>query len=302
MKKLITILYLCMISVTSFSQQYYPLVEEDRSWNVLTVVPSWWPPFDSSCYTVNYLMYGDSILNTMEYKKFYISYEETPINWTLNGFIREDSLKRVWYRRIVDTSEVLLYDYSLLTGDSLKLGFDTTFYYTVDSITTETVSDSLRKKYWISQENYNWNETWIEGVGSNRGIINSATATLVGGWSWLLCMSDSGNLVYSNPNFTSCYINTDVEEIYKPVLRIYPNPTSNTINFTLPDNEDYEIIIYDALGSNAFSTPLRQCSGQALEVTFEGEVCNIDVSSLPSGIYFIEARGEKILRGKFVKV
>ncbi|KAF5034226.1 hypothetical protein DSECCO2_598400 [anaerobic digester metagenome] len=294
MKKPILILFLSLLFLTTFSQQYYPLIEEGRSWNVMYVVPSWGPPFDSSCYSVNYLITGDSILNNIEYKKMITSIEEIPVNWDLDGFIREDSVNRVWYRRIVDTNEVLIYDFSLLTGDSLKLGFDTTMYYKVDSITTEIVSDSLRKKYWISQDDFIWKETWIEGIGSNKGILGSAMASVVGGWGWLLCMSDDGVLTYMNPDFDSCYINTGLNELHKPDLRIYPNPASDVIHCVLPDNEDYEIVVYNALGSIVHpSTPLR--------MTIEGDIINVNIEELTSGIYFIEARGERVLRGKFVK-
>jgi len=304
MKKPIVVLLLSVLSLTTFSQQYYPLIEENRSWNVLNVVPSWGPPFDSSCNTASYFISGDSILNTIEYKKFFISFEETPVNWTLIGFLREDGLKKVWYRRIVDTNEVLLYDFSILPGDSLKLGIDTTFYYRVDSITTEIVSDSLRKKYWISQDDFYWTETWIEGVGSNKGIIGSAMASAVGGWSWLLCMSDVGNLIYMNPDFGSCYINTGLKEMSNPVISIYPNPAQNEINCVLPENEKFEIVVFDVSGKvvlhpNSTNAVVSLSGVEDLTTGISG--ISINVKQLPPGIYFIEARGEQVLRGKFVK-
>ena len=90
-------------------------------------------------------------------------------------------------------------------------------------------------------------------------------------------------------------ITTGIHE-YGPetgLLRVYPNPASNIINCVLPDNENYEIVVYNVLGTNAFST--------SLEVTFGDDLCTIKISQLPAGIYFIEARGKKVLRGKFVK-
>lgn len=280
MKKLLIILFLTIISLATFSQQYYPLIEEERTWNVMNVVPIWGPPIDSSYYTVSYLISGDSILNNTEYKKLYSSYEEIPINWNLNGFIREDSVRRVWYMRVVDTSEVLLYDFSLQEGDSIKLGIDTTFYYKVDSITTEIVSDSLRKKYWISQNDFYWKETWIEGIGSNKGIIGSAMASAVGGWTWLLCMSDSENLIYMNPDFESCYIVTDVEEVQSHVLRIYPNPFLDkiTIDFfdTNIDKSKITLNVYNSTGEEIINMPELEIN--QLSINFSNE---------PSGIYYL---------------
>lgn len=280
MKKPILILFLSLLSLAAFSQQYYPLIEEGRSWNVLTVVPNWGPPFDSTCYTVNYLISGDSILNNTEYKKTYYSSEEIPTNWSLIGFIREDSVKRVWYRRIVDTNEVLIYDFSLLAGDSLKLGFDTTMYYKVDSITTEIVADSIRKKYWISQDDLYWKETWIEGIGSNRGILGSAMASAVGGWAWFLCMSDDGVLTYMNPDFDSCYINTGLKEMHKPDFRIYPNPFTDRITIDFFDNNIDNINIVVSVYN---STGQKIINMLALEI----KQLTIDLCNMPGGIYYL---------------
>lgn len=297
MKNAIIIFFLCILSLTAFSQQYYPLVEENRSWNVMIVVPDWSQPFDSSCYTDTYFISGDSTLNTIDYKKFYFSNEETPVNWTLIGFIREDGAKRVWYRRIVDTTEVLLYDFSVLSGDSLKIGVDTTFYYKVDSITTEIVADSLRKKYWISQDDYYWHETWIEGVGSNKGITGSAMASAVGGWSWLLCMSDDGNLIYMYPYFNSCYINTGLNETQNPVFRIYPNPVADRI--TLDS--------FDA-GTNLSEITISVYNSTGVKIACKAEPDNnqlsIDFSNESGGIFYliIENKGVTLQTQKILKL
>lgn len=90
-------------------------------------------------------------------------------------------------------------------------------------------------------------------------------------------------------------ITTGIEE-YGPetgLLSFYPNPATVIINCVLPDNEDYEIIIYNALSSNVTSS--------GVEKVFGNGVCTLNISRLPPGIYYIEARGEKVLRGRFVK-
>jgi hypothetical protein len=100
------------------------------------------------------------------------------------------------------------------------------------------------------------------------------------------CISDSSNHVY--------FTNVSVSELsYDEYFIIYPNPTTNQINFTLPNNEDYEIVIFNALSSNVTSS--------GVEKAFGNGICTINISYLPPGIYFIEVRGDKILRGRFVK-
>ncbi|NLL28288.1 MAG: T9SS type A sorting domain-containing protein [Bacteroidales bacterium] len=295
MKKQIIILFLCLLAFTAYSQQYYPLIEEGRSWNVLIVVPSELP-FDTSCYTVSYLAKGDTIINSVEYKKMYSSNEKNPVNWNLHGFIREDVAKKVWYKTIVDANEALIYDFSILAGDSLKLGKDTAFYYKVDSITTGTVASSLREKYWISQDDYSWRETWIEGIGSNKGILGSAMATAVGGWSWLLCVHDNGSLVYMNPNHESCYIKTDIDEINKTIFNVYPNPFTDVIEIDFDANIDKSkilICIYNSIGQKVVNIS-----------KIESNQLKIDLSNMPSGIYYLAIQDESrvLLTQKQIKL
>ncbi len=276
MKKTNTFIILIILSLTTFSQDYYPLIEEEKTWNVMTVVPSGdWPPFDTTYYTVNYFVTGDSTLNNIEYKKIYTSDEEMPTYWTLNGLIREDSTKKVWYKSNAYDYEVLLYDFSLAPGDSLKLGFDTTFYYLVDSITTEIIDGSQRDKYWISQDDYYWHETWIEGIGSNKGIINGVMATAVGGWTWLLCMSEDGELIYMNPNYESCYLITGINKIDKPIIQIYPNPAKKLLRIENITNIEIE------------SISITNINGQIIK-QFDSRKNQLDISGISSGFYFLK--------------
>ena len=262
--------------MTTFSQDYYPLIEEEKTWNVMTVVPSGdWPPFDTTYFTVNYYITGDSTLNNIDYKKIYTSDEEMPTYWTLNGLIREDSTKKVWYKSNAYDYEVLLYDFSLAPGDSLKLGFDTAFYYTVDSITTEMIDGSQRNKYWISQDDYYWHETWIEGIGSNKGIINGVMATAVGGWTWLLCMSEDGELIFMNQNYESCYLITGINKIDKPIIQIYPNPAKKLLRIENTTNIEIE------------SISITNINGQIIK-QFNSRKKQLDISEISSGFYFLK--------------
>ena len=272
MKKITTLILLSMFTLSGFSQAYFKLIKEDKSWNVLNVVLNGiGPPIDTTYFTTNYIIGEDSILNNIEYKKLFTFTQELP-NRVLKGLIREDSTRKVWYKRIVDENEVLLYDFSLVAGDSLKIGFDTLDYYYVDSVTTCIINGNQRRKYWISD--YDWQETWIEGIGSNRGIINSASATIVGGWSWLLCVSDSGELIYSNPNFESCYLVDGIDELEDPVFHIYPNPAKNLLNINNSRNNEIESIL------------LINVSGKIIK-RFDSRKTRLDISDINSGLYFL---------------
>jgi len=95
---------------------------------------------------------------------------------------------------------------------------------------------------------------------------------------------------------TEICITTGIDE-YAPesgLLSVYPNPASDIINCVLPENEDYEIVVYNAVSS------VVTLSGVEM-LTTVGPVRTLNISLLLPGIYFIEARGKNVLRGKFVK-
>jgi hypothetical protein len=256
----------------TFSQDYYPLIEEDRTWNVLNIIPSGWePPFDTTYNTESWYIKGDTIISTYEYKILHSSSEPDPTSWTLRGFMREDSTKKVWLRWKNDIEEILIYDFSLSIGDSISIGYMPEYYH-IDSITSVEINGTTRNKYWISQEDYDWNDTWIEGIGSNKGIVQGMM--LIGGWSWLLCMSDYGELIYMNPNYESCYLITEINETEKQLIHIYPNPAKNTL--IIENVENFGIKSISILNQN----------GQEIK-QFESRLEQLDLSEIKSGLYFL---------------
>jgi hypothetical protein len=76
-------------------------------------------------------------------------------------------------------------------------------------------------------------------------------------------------------------------------LKTYPNPANNTVSVVLPIGIEFEKIkIYDQLGS---------CVWQHLIVTGDSKSQVLDVSGIPSGIYFLHAEGrENIVKAKLV--
>ena len=81
----------------------------------------------------------------------------------------------------------------------------------------------------------------------------------------------------------------------KPDLSIktYPNPAKNTVSIVLPEGIAFEKIkIYDQLGS---------CVWQHLIVTGDSKSPLLDISGIPSGIYFLHAEGrENVVKAKLV--
>lgn len=274
MKKSIITLLLSILASMTFSQIYYPVIEENKTWNVLAVAFQF--PNDSSYSTLSYKFTGDTIINSESYKKLYSSNEENPVNWNLWCFMREDADKRVWLRMVSEEAEFLMYDFSIDVGDSVLVGIYEPVYLFVDSISEITINQTERKKYWLSCKIMpEYNETWIEGIGSNKGICWSGSAFLVGGWYRFLCMSENGELIYMNPNYESCYLITGINEIEKQLVNIYPNPAKNIL--VIENNKH--------IGIESIS--IIHINGQLIK-HFDSKKTQLDISEFPSGLYVLK--------------
>jgi len=274
MKKVKTItisILFSILTISTFGQDYFPLIQENNTWNVLTVVGS---IFDTSYFTTTYKLTGDTIISSKTYKKLYTSEEEQAVNWSLWGFMREDTDKKVWIRWHSDEEEFLVYDFSIEVGDSVLVGVDNPEYLRVDSISENEINQSQRKKFWLSAINYPsyYTETWIEGIGSNKGICWSGSVLVVGGWYRLLCMYENETLIYSNPNYESCYLITEIDELEYPTLEIFPNPAKDLLLIKNTENHSITSII------------LFNANGQMIK-QFDKMTDQFDISGISPGCY-----------------
>lgn len=293
MKNLILTWFLIFGSTGIFTQEYIPLVNDNKTWNVLGVNYDFWPVFDTSYFTITYKFDGDTIIEGTDYKKVFYTYEQFPVNWSLGGWIREDENRKVWNRGInYPDEEYLLYNFLMEEGDTLWIN-DPWEYMVMDSISIVDIGGNLRNKFWFKYPNDPpYAETWTEGIGSSRGIFQIGAAGYDGGTFWLSCQHDNGQLMYMNPAIPDCYMfGTGIDELNEPTneLTVFPNPTTEFITINMPSKLPiYEVIIYNHLGQKVLITnPVNN---------------KVDVSRLKPGIYYIEV-ATKEWRGssKFVK-
>lgn len=105
----------------------------------------------------------------------------------------------------------------------------------------------------------------------------------------------ASNTVYTNGLNTSYLtlplvgFTAGVEEMEKDNVLIYPNPTTDFLHITLPDQERFDVNIYNTLGSKVYSGNII---GYAV----------VETENFAKGMYVIELRSEKkMLVRKFVK-
>ena len=154
MKKIILLSILSTMSLFAFSQDYYPLIEENRTWNEISVMSTGSLPNDTTFKTLTYQFFGDTTIDSKTYHKLYYSDEEYPTNWRLFCFMREETAeKKVWQREKNFGVENIVYDFTLLAGDSIFSEVCES-YLVIDSISQIEINQTIRNKYWLSCNYY----------------------------------------------------------------------------------------------------------------------------------------------------
>ncbi len=268
----------CVLFASAKGQEYAPLLENNKVWDVLSVeyIPGD-PYYDTTYSTIKYKLMGDTLIDADAYFKLYKSYEEYPETWTFEAYLREDTQKKIWLLHDIDQEEYLLYDFDVNAGDVIEVGIYEPMSLSVDSIAEVEINGIVRSKYWLSHDDYR--ETWVTGLGSNKGLLYSGSEAITGGWYWLLCVSDIEGLVYANPAYESCYLADNIYDMSLQTLNVYPNPASTKVFFELPTITTKSILhIQDIAGKDATSIMLTK--GQTH--------VDWDCSHVTSGMYFYQ--------------
>ena len=120
MKNIRFIVWIALIlgGMTMKAQDYHPVVEDGKRWNVLFSYP-WNPPEPPHRYTDIYKIEGDTLLDGVSYKVMYTTRNEDLTDWNCWGFLRETEDRQVFSRRPSTSDEQLLYDFSMQVGDTI---------------------------------------------------------------------------------------------------------------------------------------------------------------------------------------
>lgn len=301
----IHLICILFINVISNAQTYKPFPTDSATWGFYYNSPA-------GASNTKEIVKGDTLLGGNNYHKVY-----SQLN-NLIGFYRESS-KKVYAKILnyADTSEILLYDFNLMVGDTFYdkrkdlAGTAFIYKYKVVSITTGTLTSDLRMQYNFNFVGYHGvvpsystlgfscNSFWLEGIGSIKGIFNTRTsvegtecfvAAAVSNASFanLICF-EHRNLQYMaqtclNLGLKENEINSDV--------RLYPNPFKNNLTLELSNelSPNSKLTIINTLGQIVF---IYQEPKNKQE---------IDLSFLSRGVYYLTLEGKhgrKVV--KFIK-
>lgn len=281
-KKTLMIALLATAAIGLRAQEYDPFVAEGKRWNVM-LSDCWFPPEPQKHTTTSYKIEGDSLFEEVLYKKVFATKYEDLTRWWLYGMVRENEEKQVFFRQWGGgqlDSEKLIYDFSMLPGDSILVWpWDGVYLYLQSMNDTILEDGRIRKKYNFNYSDticYGCTEFWIEGVGSQLGYPGDAY--LVGGSNMLLCSFENEELVWHNPYQGQCfYTNWDwdgtEENIKTEKVTIFPNPTSRA---------------FSVEGSVKILTVFNS-SGQKI---YSGTTNTVDVREWPEGLYHVRVTDE----------
>ena len=243
--RLYTLLALLLLAggVKTQAQEYVPIIQEGNEWCTLDAIVC--KDTEGHYNTLVNWLSGDTLINEVRYAKVMetLNGEGTPYQVAL---LREEDGK-VW-ESYNGNSEILLYDFTANVGDSLVCGYGD--YFVLDSISIEQIGGVDRKKFWFGLE-YDFTgepyamETWIEGIGSDLGLLYCGSYYFCGGYYRALCFHQDGELIWQNPEYDACVI-TSVEEINDKVISVYPNPAMEKV--TIDGVEAAEVQVYNAFG------------------------------------------------------
>ena len=205
-----------------------------------------------------------------------------------NMLIREENGKI--YTRTSQNSdeEQMIYDFNIDEGDTFVFSLYGGSYivYRVDSV---NVNDNLLKRLYlkgISDENIC--DEWIEGVGSvNYPLLYPFQSISMHAYGKLLCVKQNNVTAFMNPQYNTCYIPfMNLESVDNTSIKIYPTLVKDNIYMVSDNNKPMDISFVNISGHR---TKTIRTNGSK----------EIDISSLPSGIYNViinNTHSQKIIK------
>ena len=269
------------LTLHSQPHKYIPFPDSAFIWRVWS-----YDSFNNKESNYQYFTNGDdTIIKGEEYFIVYRSrFADLPITGS-QRYIRNDTLnKKVYiFPGSNDTTESILYDFSLKVGDTTKeeiWGGGGMLLYAGGLVVTKIDSiwlDGGWHHAWIFDKNHI--APMIEGIGGMRGPFE---VPFVFEYEyWLECAIKDGKSFYPNSS-DSCELATLIaeNENYQKKLTIFPNPVSDILTIELQSDKQLvrEILFFDLYG--------RLVPPVNIVVEEKRRKCNM--TGLSSGIYTLK--------------
>lgn len=298
----LAVMFLIVFSFENIqSQTYFPFPDSSAVWRT-----DWG---DIDCFLsghpisqYQYILEGDTLINGTHYTKVirtgFISPfcpPNTPFNPSIGyqGAYRQEIVSKQVFLVLPDsTEEILFYNFSLETGDTLKGYFSLTAispctFPLIDFTDSIMINNSMRKRLHITGDN-TCTSYFIEGIGSTHGLFENLQSFEGGGE--LVCFLQNDSVIYKSNPSVECQLITSVFTYDdKPNIKLYPNPVNTFLNVEgIPGESHLDYIIYNIFGSlvKTGSSPTNQ----------------IPITGIGNGMFFLKLsfNGATNLSFKFI--
>lgn len=282
MKYLFTLSLLLLFSINSFA--YRSIFGQNST--------EWYIGYVTCFFTTDsdtFYIKKDTVVNGLQYKK---TSNKKLGHYHTNGLLREDTVSgKVWYKSLnehSDSTEKLLFDFSLQKGDTFDMGGSNYFNPLQDSLkTVDTVYYKSGLKYIQFKPCPGKPDSpflMIEGVGGTYSIFWKETYDCYYLYG-MACSFKDGVTTYGN----CAPANINFEAKTASSVNIYPNPA------------DYKLYISDR-HDQVLNIEIFDMQGHVLKQYSNPREKEMDISNLPPGVYMaiiVLKDGQKLNR-KFI--
>lgn len=209
-----------------------------------------------------------------------------------SALLREDSLQRKVFIYEPNYGELLLYDFNLKAGDTLRSSAEGGLHaFAVDSVKLVTLlNGEVRKKFYLKYMPGYPETYYIEGVGGSQGLqfhLDNPGFGFGGGHD-PTCITENKLPLWGS----TCIGTVGVPKYHNDqLINVFPNPAKDVLYIENKNSESSLICILDLSGRILLSKKLISSKEE------------MDITSLPAGAYmYIIEKGNQRNNGKFVVV
>ncbi len=258
--KNLAILFLLMFSSYAVSAQYF---EVGMKWTYVHAVGG--PP--AAYWEINTIeIVGDTVIDGET--RFVL---DGRCNCTQNQIkmISQDNQKVYYYS---NGEKRLLYDFSLIAGDTLKVkspdtvGMPDSLFIYIESVTTENIDGQdfqiqvTDPDYFTNSFGADWGDNFIEGIGSYNWCLFPQEALCEEG-SFLRCVTYADGTTIKFTDEPDCYV-LGTDDIKLSGISIQPNPMEDRFYIKNPDNHSFAIQVFNQQGQLMFAQKEMRSANQ----------------------------------------
>lgn len=227
-----------METTNTFGKSRFP-IQPTSVWRIDSV-DAYWNIVENSKFFIN----GDTTVGSKQFFKLYksgVAQYNTPFYYTniYVGAIRDEN-NRIFFIKKNKTTELMLYDFNLKTGNTIK----SLVNQGITIISINTLQNG-RRIFYHNKDHYNLSLI-IEGIGSNGGLFSSGSSFIIlhsGEMAnYLICYSEDDQLVYESEvgRISNCEIVNEDQKFPIDPTSIWRVDCDSNYCYASPHSERYQ--------------------------------------------------------------